>query len=301
MRRAHVLAARGGNVVRIAGEIGMTRRCAAKRKALLVGLFGLAFSVAAGAAQLVWSSGFETGFPGEWLDYDNGAYSPNGTMPAGRVSAWTIVGSENGVAPPGGSHMYKGWITGSASDSHRAYPVLHTDIRTPLVNTFMVYLDADYARMSSDQWIHFGTWGNAAEWAVFTMSVRDRHLVFAHADPFEGEYIGPQPQANFPLRRWVRFTTYVQFDGSNGFAQVWQDGVPMLRARLPQLGHAPGTSLERAHWGMYAGGNTNQGVQYNDDIRICTLSAPLTDLVTEPTCGTTAAKQPKPPGNLRVE
>jgi hypothetical protein len=197
--------------------------------------------------------------------------------------------------------MYKGWIVGTAPDSHRAYPLLHTDVRTPVVNTFMVYLDADYSTMRPEEWIHFGTWGNANEWAVLTMSVRDRHLVFAHADPFEGEYIGPQPQVTFPLRRWVRFTVYLQYDGTNGFAQVWQDGVPMLRAKLPQLGHSAGTNLQRAHWGMYASGSISKAVQYNDDINICNLSAKLTDLVTEPTCGTTATKRPNPPTDLRVQ
>lgn len=238
---------------------------------------------------LAWSSGFEMGFPGEWLDYDNGSWSPDGTMPPGRVSAWTIVDDASGEPVFEGTHAYRGWIEGSAPDSHRAYPGIHTDIPTPMVNTFMVWLDADYDMMAPEEWIHFGTWGNddimgSGVWALHTMSVRDRHLEFAHTEPFLGEYIGPEPAPEFPLGQWVRFTVYIHYQGDTGFVQVWQDGVPMLRAEVIQLATYPGMDLRTAHWGMYASGSLDHGTQYNDDIRIWTLDAPLEDLETEPDC-----------------
>lgn len=243
------------------------------------------------AAQPVWQSSFEKGFPGnEWLDFDAGAFAPQGTLPMNRTSAWTIVNRRSGEPVYTGDHAYKGWITGSSSDSHRAYPVIHADIPTPLVNTFMVYLDADFSRMSRDEWIHFATWGNhdpvtqTGQWALHTMAVRNRRLEFAHVSPFSGEYIGPARRADFPLRRWVRLTAYVYYQGAGGFVQVWQDGAPMLRARVSQLAQHPGTRLRTAHWGLYASGTVDQGVQYNDDIRICTLDKPLIDLVREPVC-----------------
>ena len=238
---------------------------------------------------LAWSSGFETGFPGEWLDYDIGAYSADGTMPSGRVSAWTIVDDASGEPVYNGGHSYRGWIEGSASGNHRAYPVLHTNVRTPLANTFMVYLDADYSQMSSSEWIHFGTWGNednqgGGTWALHTMSVRDRQLHVAHMSPSGGEYIGPSPRPDFPVGRWVRLTVYLHYEGTDGFVQVWQDGVPMLRAQVSRLGDNPGTNLTRAHWGMYAHPDVSQGIQYNDDIGIWALDAPLSDFETEPDC-----------------
>jgi len=243
------------------------------------------------AAQPVWQSGFERGFPGgEWLDFDSGSFSPKGVMPAGRTSAWTIVHRQSGEPVFAGEYAYKGWVAGPSSDSHRAYPVIHADIPTPLVNTFMVYLDADFRRMAPTDWIHFGTWGNhdpeskTGKWALHTMAVRERKLEFAHVAPFFGEYIGPAKRPDFPLRQWVRFTVYLLYQGKTGLVQVWQDGVPMLRARVSQLAHHPGTRLRTAHWGMYGSGTLDQGIQYNDDILICSLSKPLTDLVVEPRC-----------------
>ena len=137
---------------------------------------------------------------------------------------------------------------------------------------------------------HFGTWGNrnpesqAGAWALHTMAVRNRKLEFAHTEPFHGEYIGPAPRPDFPLRRWVRFTAYLLYKGQSGFVQVWQDGIPMLRASVSQLENNPGTRLRTAHWGMYASGSVARAVQYNDEIRICTLDKPLAQLVREPQC-----------------
>lgn len=241
--------------------------------------------------QLVWQSGFEKGYPGdEWLDLDKGAYSFNGVMPEGMVSAWTIVHRLSGEPVLSGNHAYKGWIEGAANVSHRAYPGIHVDIPTPIVNTFHVYLDSNYGKMSPTDWIHFGTWGNHDPetkdglWALHTLSVRNRKLGFAHTSPFHGEYIGPAEPVEFPLRRWVRLTAYIIYQGTTGFVQVWQDGTPILRAQVSKLATHPGTRLRTAHWGMYASGTVSQGVQYNDEIRICTLGEPLMDLVREPRC-----------------
>lgn len=268
------------------------------RTVCLLGFVMLLRSAAAFADQTVWESGFETGFPGrEWLHFDDSSYSPTGSMPANRTSAWTIVNRASGEPVYSGNHAYKGWIAGPSDKTHRAYPVIHTSIPTPLINTFMVYLDVDYARMSRSDWVHFGTWGNhdpdtkTGNWALHTMSVRDRRLEFAHVSPFEGEYIGPSIRPEFPLRRWVRLTVYMHYQSTTGFVQVWLDGVPMLRAHVSQLGRHPGTQLRTAHWGMYAAGTLDHGVQYNDDIRICTLEKPLTDFIAEPLCPSSKSRK----------
>lgn len=240
------------------------------------------------SCSLVWESGFENGFPGEWDTYDNGSWSPDGSMPVDRVSAWTIV--DAGVEPVfSGDHGYKGWIWGPSNDSHRAYPGISLMATTPIVNTFMVRLDVDYDALGPE-WIHFGTWGNflaedqSGLYALHTMSVRERKLEFAHTEPFLGDWIGPEPQPDFPTGQWVRFTVYAHYEGDTGVVQAWQDGVPVLRAAVSQLAEFPGTWLSYAHWGMYAGATASTGTQYNDDIRIWQLDAPLVDLEAEPDC-----------------
>lgn len=278
---------------------GRPYRRGIRRAVLAVCFASLLLAGKGHADDLVWQSGFETGFPGgEWLDHDNGSYSASGAMPQDRVAAWTIVDRQSGEPVFAGEHAYKGWITGTAGNSHRAYPVIHADFSTPLVNTYLVYLDADYERMSALDWIHLGTWGNhdatagTGTWALHTLGVRDRKLEFAHTVPFHGEYIGPAAPAEFPLRRWVRLTVYLVYHETTGFVQAWQDGVPLLRATVAGLKENPGTRLRTAHWGMYASGAVARAVQYNDEIRICILDTPLADLAREPRCPPAAESRP---------
>lgn len=261
------------------------------RACILACVLPLTSSLAANADRMIWHSGFERGFPGnEWLNLDNGSYSATGEMPADRTSAWTIINRASGEPVFSGNHAYKGWVAGPSNNTHRAYPVVHLNIPTPLVNTFMVYLDVDYERIAASDWIHLGTWGNHdpetknGRWALHTMAIRNRKLEFAHVEPFVGRYIGKGKRPEFPLRQWVRLTLYMHYQGNTGTVQVWQDGKPILQARVSQLAQYPGTHLRTAHWGMYGSGSLDHGIQYNDDIRICTLNSPPENLMREPSC-----------------
>lgn len=218
-----------------------------------------------------WESGFETGFPGdEWLSYDNGTWSQDGSSTG--TATWTIVGEEEGIPIPEGNYIYKGWISGPASESHRCYPVIHCDIPSPLVNTFYVWLDAE-----PNSWVHVATWGANEQWAVHTMSViPNGRLEMAHLD---WEYVGPAPQPPYPMKQWVKFTAYIDY--SSDVMHVWQDGVHMFSGSGGNMSNG-GDNLMRAHWGMYAGAAQDNGVQYNDVIRIWSLDAPLTDFSEEP-------------------
>jgi hypothetical protein len=240
----------------------------------------------------LFSSGFENDLD-QW-GYNSATYSADGTMPDGRVSAWTIVDEGSGEPIRSGSHAYKGWIVGpSDSGSHRPYPgiSLREDAyQTPLINTFWVY-QSEY---QGDGWVHFGTWGNCVQvggdcgtgtWALHTMSVLNDLLEFAHTDPHGGVYLGSEPRAEFPYDRWTRFTVYVHYQATTGTVQVWQDGVPMLRADVIGIDDNGGTPvLGFAHWGAYAAATVSSATQYNDDIQVWSLSEPLTDFVTEPRC-----------------
>jgi hypothetical protein len=218
-------------------------------------------SALAQQAKPAWYSGFEEGFPGEWLDWGDGSFTTSGNANSGVYA---------------GEHVYKGWAVSAKNDSHRAYPVIHVDIPSPLVNSFMVYLDVDYSNLSSTDWVHFATWGNNEDWAVHTLSVRERKLEMAH---LSWRYIGPGSQPEFPLRRWVRLTAYIHYDGDEGYVRLWQDGVAMLEGTYTAV---PGRNLMRAHWGWYSNGAITRGVQYNDEIQIWTLDEPLTNLEREP-------------------
>lgn len=219
-----------------------------------------------------WRSSFENGFPGEWLNYDNGTWTETGVPNPGKDEAWTIV--ESSEVPEGAIHgdkVYKGWVLNVASESHRAYPCIHCDYASPLVNSWWVYLDTDYANFPSGGWHHFGTWGNNPDWDVHTMSVLGNgKLEMAHVDSFE--VLGDN---DMPLRKWVRFTVYVEYaPAGKNLIFAWLDSTPVMSAKNIKPG---GSNLMRAHWGLYTSAILFEGIQYNDDIQIWGLSEPWTD------------------------
>ena len=190
----------------------------------------------------------------------------------GKDEAWTIVdGSEVTGGAIHGDKVYKGWLLNAASESHRAYPCIHCDYASPLVNSWWVYLDTDYANFPSGGWHHFGTWGNNPDWDVHTMSVLGNgKLEMAHIDSFE--VLGVN---DMPLRRWVRFTVYVEYaPAGKNLIFAWMDSTPVMSAKNIKPG---GSNLMRAHWGLYTSSNLFEGIQYNDDIQIWDLSEPWTD------------------------
>ncbi|HWP04354.1 MAG TPA: MYXO-CTERM sorting domain-containing protein [Polyangiaceae bacterium] len=239
----------------------------------------IAFTVAPAAfaqtATKEWQSGFETGFPGEFLDYDDGSWSATGEPVPGTEEVWTIV-DDSDPRVMWGSHAYKGFPTGPDTENHRCYPVVYLDVPSPAVNSFMAYIDADFSQVSASEWIHLATYANNPDWVVFTMSVRDKKLEMAHLD---WDYVGPAPQPDFPLRKWVRMTTYMEFNGASTLVHVWQDGVHIFQGTFTDDN---GTTLQRVHWGWYSSPGWTEGVEYNDEIQVWSLSDKITDFTEEP-------------------
>jgi sialate O-acetylesterase len=247
-----------------------------------------------------WFSGFEHGFPGprdsnggkgEWLDFagmhDNltktGTLAPNHL----RGSAWTIQHRNDcRIRPFAGDYVFKGEIFRRDTESHRAYPciVLPVTLTKPMVNSFMVYLDVDYRHMTDREWISLATWSNG--WwnnngGLHTLSVMGTgKLEMAHIN--DCSYVGPQPQPDFPVKKWVRVTWYYYPRSAEGHGDgkvlVWQDATLMFRG----IHQAGSTDQATFHWGMYGEGSIGRGVMYNDNIQFWTLSAPWPDAATEP-------------------
>ena len=130
----------------------------------------------------------------------------------GFNEAWTIVDALVPTSSPAATRTRGGRSPRKPTGIARTR-AFHSDIPSPLVNSFLVYLDLDYDALAAHEWVHFATWGNNPDWAVHTMSVRDRKLEMAHLN---WSYIGPTPQPEFPLRHWVRFTAYLNYQGAGG-------------------------------------------------------------------------------------
>src|SRR5688500_106154 len=127
-------------------SVGSRTRARWSRRLALLSLLSPAFPATALAAPVstpACETGIEEGFPGEFLNYDDGSFTASGMPNSGKNEAWTIVDDSDPLVFAG-SHAYKGWAVNSQSESHRCYPSLHVEIESPLVNSFMVYVDVDY-------------------------------------------------------------------------------------------------------------------------------------------------------------
>lgn len=239
------------------------------------------------AGTLRWRSGFENGVPGEWLNYIQNFFA-NGNI-SGALG-WTLVNTGNGEPVFSGNYAYKGSVlsfSGAGGGVRRAYPVINSDIPTPLINTFMIYVDVNYNVMGSGDWISIATYANHPDrinWPdLHGLSIVNRRLEMAHMESpgFSGQYVGPMPQPEFPTRRWVRITTYIHYEpNGRGRVDVWQDGVRVYTGIQQNI--STNTTMTVGHWGLYTNDANWQAHLYNDDMSIWSLSQPLTDFTREP-------------------
>ena len=260
--------------------------------------------------QALWYSGFENGYPGgEWLNWDNGTYTANGQSTQNSFNSnWTIINqdqaSQAGLLQVAGDSVYKGWINNESAtnaDLHRSYPILSVDPSgqwnsdttfddylsspsVPVVNRFYVYMDWDSTKIDDSDWLSFMTVTNNTHWGVVGFSLRGANgqLEMAHA-PWQTVTSTP---AIMPSDRWVRFTTYMDFQ--TNLLYVWMDGTLIFKmTQGGNLNYTDGVNgqtdhLRRAHWGLYANGGFSDATVYNDSIQLWTVQNPITDPSQEP-------------------
>jgi hypothetical protein len=234
-----------------------------------------------------WGSGFENGVPGEWLNYIT-RYFADGNITGAQ--GWTLATASGSQPVFAGNYAFKASVLGyfgGGDGTRRAYPVINSNIPTPLINTFMVYLDVNYNVMGSGDWISIATYSSHPDqinWPdIHGLSIVNRRLEMAHMESpgFSGQYVGPSPQPEFPTRRWVRMTTYIHYESSGrGRVDVWQDGVRVYTGI--QQSTSNNTTLTVGHWGLYTNDATWQATLYNDNVNIWSLNQPLTDFTREP-------------------
>ena len=68
----------------------------------------------------------------------------------------------------------------------------------------------------------------------------------------------------FPVREWVQFKVYLDFDPVKGHAKAWMNGTLVSEA-LVEGGRG---KLEQAHFGLYAPWSLDHGTAFNDDLVI---------------------------------
>lgn len=182
----------------------------------------------------------------------------------------------------GGQRAHKGWLTGvppavpeKDGPNHRGYPTIQLfrppakPCVTPCLIELWVWLDVVIPR---GQWFSLATFtaDPSSSWQpVVTVNVGAEGTLHTFHVPRPGlsERVF-QTDERFPMRRWVRVTTYLDLS-AHGAIATWQDGMLTSAARLetPQSGR----TLQQAHFGLYAPPQMLDAVVYNDDLTIAEL------------------------------
>ncbi len=175
-----------------------------------------------------------------------------------------------------GTLAHKGWLTGVAptvpevdGPNHRGYPTIHLgnlggECRDACLVELWVWIDVT---LVPGQWLSVGTFtaDTSNQWLpVVTVNVGSDGTLSVFHVPSHGmaerEF---QTTAPFPMRRWVRVSTYIDLRPDGAIA-TWQDGTLTSAARIEGT---TGT-LQQVHFGLYAPPDLLSGVIYNDDLTI---------------------------------
>jgi len=179
-----------------------------------------------------------------------------------------------------GRYAHKGWtfkenpgpsiFTGD--NNHRAYPTIQLNklpgggFKTPCLVDFWVWLDMEIKR---GQWFSFATLSAdpTDRWSrVVLLNVGSEGWPhFMHVPSYQKkDWTYQNRDVRVPMREWVHFKIYVDFDPKKGHVKAWMNDVLVSEARF-EGGEG---RLEQAHFGLYAPPQVGKAVVYNDDLVI---------------------------------
>lgn len=237
-----------------------------------------------GNLQLLWSSSFERGHPGgEWDKYQQG-YSDGCQQKNGASYGWCMVNArQEGLPEVDGPTIYKGVIFKARDGKNkkpgqRPYPLKTWEVGqvvTPAVIKYHAWIDFNQGKLDNDTWIHYATYSCNKIWDVHTMVqfVTGKNEI---AKMITVDY--EKPALPMPKKQWVEMVDYMDYSQKPGVVARWLNGkllgvgsggnVKLSPKTKKQKSICGTSSLTQAHWGMYAPDRLDNGVQYNDNIRV---------------------------------
>lgn len=246
------------------------------------------------AATLLWSEDFETLDYSRWTsmtydaEFNGGLCHDNGFSDLQSVSPGHSHRSEVTCASDMDVHRGYGGLQFDGDTVAPAYTNTGEGLEAPfgVVNTFWSRLDVPYA-FENGRWFSFWTVNDACDYSsnVLTLGLENTSNVLTPAHVLStGGTVEFDPNApGFPIGEFARITIYVNYH--DGVMHVWQDGASVVHATFTR----PGTDLCQWHWGLYASGDNDDIVLWEDDNSLWRLEEPWDDFAAEPWIGETIA------------
>ncbi len=186
----------------------------------------------------------------------------------GRSGDWTFTSWLTGVPPP---------TPEKDGPNHRGYQAIQferahvKDCASPCLSNLWVWLDTRIPKIG--EWFSLETLALDASvhWSrVVTVNVGyEGYLNLAHVPTASQQVMPYQSHRPFPMRRWVRLTTYIDARPGHGVVAVWQDG---RLAVVSGLDGWPGGKIPQAHFGLYSPSEVLNGQVINDGLTFWTLA-----------------------------
>jgi hypothetical protein len=239
-------------------------------------------------AKLLWSEDFETG---NYMRWTSNTYDGN----------WGNQCQSNGFSTlhaVSGTRSHRSEVVCTHTESHRGYGGLQfagddvvsaytntgtgTDAPFGIINTFYNWIDTPTV-FQSGKWFSNWTVNSDCGWAdeVMTIGLEDpsNRLAAAHYQAGGGTRVFLPGAPGFPLGRWVRITVYINY--ADGTMHIWQDGVEISHITFVRTKKV----ICQWHWGLYASGDNDNIVLFEDDNSIWKLEEAWTNFKVEPWLG----------------
>ncbi len=179
-----------------------------------------------------------------------------------------------------GRYSHKGWVFKEnpppslfhGDNNHRGYPTVQLHklpgggFRTPCLVDFWVWLDMT---IKPGQWFSLATFSAdpTDRWRrVVLLNVgHEGWPHFMHVPGHQRkDWTYQNKRVVFPMREWVHFRVYLDFNPAKGHVKAWMNGQLVSEARFEG-----GTGrLEQAHFGLYAPASVSRATVFNDDLVI---------------------------------
>jgi hypothetical protein len=238
-------------------------------------------------ATLLWFEDFETGDYSRWTGHtynDDWGNDCQSTARTDAIAQSPTHSQRSEVKCPytteGNVHRGYGGVQFSGDKVLPEFTNTGVGLDAPdgVVNTHWVNIDTDTV-FENGKWLSLWTSEYDCGWKgeVITLGIEDASGRAASAHHGTRTFESNPPP--LPRRAWVRLTEYVNY--YDGDLYVWQDGQLIEHATFQR----PVKTICHFHWGLYASGDNDDVVLYEDDNALWKLNARWTDFTREPYFG----------------
>lgn len=157
--------------------------------------------------------------------------------------------------------------------NHRLYPPWHGTLQTPLVASFLFFLDVNYAQLPSGEWISLLTlddtnWSTTKAWSILAGGTP---YWWGNGATWDG---GDHSSDVVQTKVWHRATFYAEFNtSSDSYFDMWLDGTKV--SEVVVTNNLSSANVIRMHAGLYTSTGVTKATYMMKDLIIWRLASAI--------------------------